>query len=116
MLHTGKSVNLPEEAEEVAGFYAALLETPHAEDVVFNKNFFRDWLEVLKRYPPVCLFLLFPLSALGTDSCVVGRNQDQGVRPLRLPPYVRVHRSGKGEEEGLKHRGEERAQESKGRT
>ena len=53
MLHTGKPVNLPEEAEEVAGFYGALLETPHAEDAVFNKNFFKDWLEVLKRYPPV---------------------------------------------------------------
>jgi len=57
VLHTGKPVNLSEEAEEVAGFYGALLETPHAEDAVFNKNFFKDWLEVLKRYPPVCFFV-----------------------------------------------------------
>jgi DNA topoisomerase I len=58
VLHTGKPVNLPEEAEEVAGFYGTLLETPHAEDAVFNKNFFKDWLEVLKRYPPVRLLPL----------------------------------------------------------
>jgi DNA topoisomerase-1 len=55
VFHIGKPVNLPEEAEEVAGFYGGLLETPHAEDAVFNKNFFKDWLEVLKRYPPVRL-------------------------------------------------------------
>lgn len=73
MLHTGKPVNLSEEAEEVAGFYGALLETPHAEDTVFNKNFFRDWLEVLKRYPPVCLFVSLS-SALQTDSYAAGRN------------------------------------------
>jgi DNA topoisomerase-1 len=56
VFHTGKPVNLLEEAEEVAGFYGALLETPHAEDAVFNNNFFKDFLEVLKRYPPVCAF------------------------------------------------------------
>jgi len=66
-------VNLSEEAEEVAGFYGALLGTPHAEDAVFNKNFFRDWLEVLKRYPPVCLFVS-SFSALRTDSCIGGWN------------------------------------------
>jgi DNA topoisomerase-1 len=49
----GKSVNLPPAAEEVAGFYAAMLETPHAQDVVFNKNFFEDWKKVLKENPPV---------------------------------------------------------------
>lgn len=52
MKYDGKPVSLLDEAEEVAGFYGALLETPHAEDEVFNKNFFRDWLEVLRRYPP----------------------------------------------------------------
>lgn len=56
MLCTGKPVNLSEEAEEVAGFYGALLESDHAKDAVFNKNFFKDWLEVLKQHPPVCLF------------------------------------------------------------
>ena len=74
MLHIGKPVKLPEEAEEVAGFYGALLETPHAEDAVFNKNFFRDWLEVLKSYPPVCLYFLSLLSVLETDSGVAGRD------------------------------------------
>lgn len=73
MLHTGKPVNLPEEAEEVAGFYGALLETPHAEDAVFNKNFFRDWLEVLKRYPPVG-YSVSSFYVLQTNSHVAGRN------------------------------------------
>jgi len=81
VFHTGKPVNLPDEAEEVAGFYGALLETPHAEDAVFNKNFFKDWLEVLKRYPPVCLFV-FQSPALRIDRCVAGWNQDQGIFPV----------------------------------
>jgi DNA topoisomerase IB len=59
----GKFVELPPEAEEVAGFYGALLETEHAQDNVFNKNFFNDWLDVLKQHPPVrfhlCLFQQF---------------------------------------------------------
>ncbi len=49
----GKSVDLPEEAEEVAGFYAALIETDHAKDETFNKNFFDDFRTVLKEHPPV---------------------------------------------------------------
>ena len=49
----GKSVDLPPDAEEVAGFYAALLESEHAKDAVFNKNFFEDWKIVMKKAPPV---------------------------------------------------------------
>jgi len=49
----GKLVDLPPEAEEVAGFYAAMLETEHAQDATFNKNFFDDWKKVMKEYPPV---------------------------------------------------------------
>ena len=46
-------MDLPPASEEVAGFYAALLESDHAKDATFNKNFFEDWLKVLKDYPPV---------------------------------------------------------------
>lgn len=49
----GKAVTLSEEAEEVAGFFAALLETDHAADKTFRKNFFEDWLKVLKEHPSV---------------------------------------------------------------
>jgi DNA topoisomerase IB len=49
----GKSITLSEEAEEVAGFFAALLETDHAADKTFRKNFFEDWLKVLKEHPSV---------------------------------------------------------------
>ncbi|KAL4073883.1 hypothetical protein J3A83DRAFT_4091530, partial [Scleroderma citrinum] len=52
MKYKGKQVDLPPESEEVAGFYAAMLETDHAKDNTFNKNFFEDWLNVLKQYPP----------------------------------------------------------------
>jgi DNA topoisomerase IB len=51
-------VDLPPESEEVAGFYAALMETDHAKDAKFNSNFFNDWLKVLKAHPPVRLALL----------------------------------------------------------
>ncbi|KAG9316652.1 DNA topoisomerase I [Chiua virens] len=52
MKYKGKQVDLPAESEEVAGFYAAMLETDHAQDQTFNKNFFEDWLKVLNDYPP----------------------------------------------------------------
>jgi DNA topoisomerase-1 len=46
-------VDLPPEAEEVAGFYAALLASEHAQDKTFNKNFFEDWKTIMKKHPPV---------------------------------------------------------------
>ena len=55
----GKPVDLPCEAEEVAGFYAALLESDHAKDATFNYNFFEDWKTLMKKHPPVrCVFLV----------------------------------------------------------
>ncbi|KAL6453996.1 TOP1 DNA topoisomerase 1 [Candida maltosa Xu316] len=48
LYYDGKPVDLPKEAEEVAGFYGAMLETDHAKNPVFQKNFFNDFLEVLK--------------------------------------------------------------------
>ncbi|KAJ4002080.1 DNA topoisomerase I [Lentinula boryana] len=53
MKYNGKEVSLPQESEEVAGFYAALIESDHAKDAVFNKNFFNDWKDVLKKHPPL---------------------------------------------------------------
>jgi len=50
---SGKPVDLLPEAEEVAGFYAAMLGTEHAQDATFNKNFFDDWKKVMTEYPPV---------------------------------------------------------------
>ena len=40
-----------------------MLETDHAKDATFNKNFFDDWSKVLKKYPPVCFttMLFIPL-------------------------------------------------------
>jgi len=52
-LPIGSPVDLPPEAEEVAGFYAALLESDHARDKTFNKNFFEDWKLSMKKHPPV---------------------------------------------------------------
>lgn len=34
-----------------------MLETPHAQDAVFNKNFFDDWKKVMKNHPAVGEFL-----------------------------------------------------------
>ncbi|CCL98687.1 uncharacterized protein FIBRA_00690 [Fibroporia radiculosa] len=52
MRYDGKPVNLPPASEEVAGFYAALLESDHAKDKTFNKNFFDDWKNILQKHPP----------------------------------------------------------------
>ncbi|KAF7351246.1 DNA topoisomerase I [Mycena sanguinolenta] len=54
MRYNGKELDLPPAAEEVAGFYAALSESEHAESALFNKNFFEDWKAVLKEHPPRC--------------------------------------------------------------
>lgn len=47
MYYDGKPVNLPPAAEEVAGFFGAMVETDHAKNPVFQKNFFEDFLQVL---------------------------------------------------------------------
>lgn len=39
---------LPLAAEEVAGFFAAMIESDHAKNPVFQKNFFEDFLQVLR--------------------------------------------------------------------
>lgn len=48
LYYDGKPVDLPLEAEEVAGFFGALLATDHAKNPTFQKNFFHDFLQVLK--------------------------------------------------------------------
>jgi hypothetical protein len=44
-----------------------MLETDHAKDATFNKNFFDDWSKVLKKHPPVCFTTM--LLILPTNSC-----------------------------------------------
>lgn len=53
MKYAGKPISLSPEAEEVASFFAALLETDHGRNPVFQKNFFDDWQTVLKKDPRV---------------------------------------------------------------
>ena len=53
MKYDGQEVSLPPEAEEVAGFFAALIETDHGQNPVFQQNFFDDWLKVLKEHKAV---------------------------------------------------------------
>lgn len=48
MYYNGKPIKLPLPAEEVAGFFGAMVETDHAKNPVFQKNFFGDFREVLK--------------------------------------------------------------------
>jgi DNA topoisomerase I len=50
MKYDGKEVKLPPEAEEVAGFFAALIESDHGNNPVFQENFFNDWLAILKEH------------------------------------------------------------------
>lgn len=56
ILYDGQPVDLPPEPEEVATFFATMLDTDHAQNDVFQKNFFNDWLAVLKEHPPVCIY------------------------------------------------------------
>ncbi|XGW19793.1 hypothetical protein V3C99_003547 [Haemonchus contortus] len=45
--YDGKVVLLSEEAEEVATFYAKMLDHEYTTKDAFNKNFFRDWRKVM---------------------------------------------------------------------
>ncbi|KAI8954865.1 eukaryotic DNA topoisomerase I [Xylaria longipes] len=50
LVYNGTPVNLHIEAEEVAGFFGAMLNSTHnVENPVFQKNFFNDFKDVLKR-------------------------------------------------------------------
>lgn len=42
-----QEVRLSQEAEEVAGFYAKMLDHDYTTKEVFNKNFFKDWRSVM---------------------------------------------------------------------
>ena len=44
--YKGEHVLLSPGAEEVAGFYARMLEHEYTTKEVFNKNFFKDWRKV----------------------------------------------------------------------
>merc|ERR1711991_648196 len=45
--YKGKEVVLNEEQEEAATWFAALIETDHAKNPIFRKNFFRSWKKIL---------------------------------------------------------------------
>jgi DNA topoisomerase I len=49
MLYEGRPIELEPEAEEVAGFFAALLETDYAQNATFTANFFTDFRALLHK-------------------------------------------------------------------
>ncbi|KAI0175771.1 hypothetical protein GGR52DRAFT_328644 [Hypoxylon sp. FL1284] len=50
LFYNGAPVNLPVEAEEVAGFFGSMLNSTHnVENPTFQKNFFSDFKEILNR-------------------------------------------------------------------
>lgn len=49
MIYNRKEISLEPEAEEVAGFFAALIETEYARNPTFVKNFFDDFRALLVR-------------------------------------------------------------------
>lgn len=48
--YDGAPVQLPVEAEEVAGFFGQLLHSDHARNPTFQKNFFEDFTEIVKKH------------------------------------------------------------------
>ncbi|KAG1656151.1 DNA topoisomerase 1 [Nymphon striatum] len=45
--YDGKVMKLSEETEEVAGFYARMIEHDYSTKDVFNNNFFKDWRKIM---------------------------------------------------------------------
>ncbi|KAJ1532421.1 DNA topoisomerase 1, partial [Nowakowskiella sp. JEL0078] len=54
MKYDGKAISLEPEAEEVATFWAELVNTDHAKKEVFRNNFFADFLKVCKAQNTDC--------------------------------------------------------------
>lgn len=52
LLYNGQPVDLPPQSEEAAMFYAVKLETQHAQNPIFNNNFFGDFAKYLAKFPP----------------------------------------------------------------
>lgn len=48
LIYDGQELVLEPEAEEVAGFFGALIQTDHAQNEIFVKNFFEDFQQVLR--------------------------------------------------------------------
>ena len=83
-------MDLPPEAEEVAGFYGAMIETDHAQDATFNKNFFDDFKKVLEKHPPVSSTR--QLTRYLANLIVAGWDQNYPIREVRLSSDVRTLR------------------------
>jgi DNA topoisomerase I len=47
--YNGKKMRLSEDAEEIAGFYARLLDHEYTSKVAFNNNFFKDWRKSMNK-------------------------------------------------------------------
>ena len=45
--YDGKEMRLSEDAEEIATFYAKMLDHDYTTKEVFNKNFFTDWRKAM---------------------------------------------------------------------
>jgi DNA topoisomerase-1 len=65
MKYDGVEIKLEPEAEEVASFFAALIGTDWAANPVFCKNFFNDFLAVLKTCKKVLLYSFCSFCSLG---------------------------------------------------
>ncbi|KAK9510729.1 hypothetical protein O3M35_005458 [Rhynocoris fuscipes] len=47
LIYNGKEIELSEEAEEVATFYARMIEHDYTSKDIFNHNFFKDWRKTM---------------------------------------------------------------------
>lgn len=86
----GVSVTLSPAAEEVAGFFGHMTDTPHAQNAVFTANFFKDFLKVVKESGgakdvsgKVRILLLILLSSL-TYSFSAAENKHQRIHKMRF--------------------------------
>ena len=48
LLYDGQKIFLKQDSEEYATIYAKFTETEYVKNRIFNKNFFNDWLKILK--------------------------------------------------------------------
>lgn len=92
LIYEGKELLLEPEAEEVAGFFGALINTDHAANDIFRRNFFDDFCAVLEQ---------------------VGSRHAGSIRSLERCDFSRLHAHFEREREGKRNAGKAEKEEAK---
>eukprot|EP00492_Amphilonche_elongata_P005442 TRINITY_DN790_c0_g1_i1.p1 TRINITY_DN790_c0_g1~~TRINITY_DN790_c0_g1_i1.p1 ORF type:complete len:464 (-),score=97.49 TRINITY_DN790_c0_g1_i1:27-1418(-) len=97
MKYDGKALDLTPDQEEAATWFAAILQSDHAENPTFCKNFFADWRRILtapsqaRRFPEVVDFNLCDFTPIHSYL----ESEKEKVKELRKDPTYKEEQKSK---------------------